>query len=202
MMLGGPSLFLFALLIMWCCMTGRRHAVYGQKKHSCVVQGSSADCSHLSLSSIPPDLPRNLTSLDVSHNRFRGIPPESLRPYPDLLHLSVSYNTIAKLDGRLCETLPRLQTLDVAHNQVLALREEDLSRCSGLTALILRSNRLKLQGEPFSGLQVPNVTHTKRKPITVNVVFGEITLRFISTVSIKAIRRLAAKQVKTEDRSR
>lgn len=200
MMLGGPSLF-FALLITWCCMTGWRHGVYGQRKTSCRVQGGSADCSHLSLASIPQDLPRNLTSLDVSHNRLRGIPPESLRPYPGLRHLSVSYNTIAKLDGRLCETLPRLQTLDVAHNQVLGLRE-DLSRCSGLTALILGGNRLKLQGEPFFGLQVPNVTHTKQKPITANVVFGVIPLRFISTVSIEAIGRLAAKQVKTEDRSR
>lgn len=197
MMLGGPSLFFFALLITWCCMTGRRHGVYGQKKTSCRVRGGSADCSHLSLTSIPPDLPGNLTSLDVSHNRLRVIPPESLRPYPGLRHLSVSYNTIVKLDGRLCETLPRLQTLDVAHNQVLGLREEDLSGCSGLTELILGSNRLKLQGEPFSGLQVLNVPHTKQKPIT-----AEIPLRFISTVSIKAIGRLAAKQVKTGDRSR
>lgn len=169
-MLGGPSPFFFALLITCCCMTGRRHAVRGQRKSSCRVQGASADCSHLSLASIPPDLPRNLTSLDVSHNRLRGIPPESLRPYPGLRLLSVSYNTIAKLDGGLCEALPRLQTLDVAHNQVLGLREEDLGRCSQLTALILGSNRLKLQGEPFSGLQVPNVTHTKRKPITTSEV--------------------------------
>lgn len=154
-MFGGPSLFLFALLIMCCCMTGRRHGVSGQRKSSCHVQDGSADCSHLSLDSIPPDLPSNLTSLDMSHNRLRGIPPESLRPYPGLLHLSVSYNTIAKLDGRLCEALPRLQTLNVAHNQVLRLVEEDLSRCSGLTELIVASNRLNLQGEPFSGLQVP-----------------------------------------------
>lgn len=191
MMLGGPSLF--ALLITWCCMTGRRHGVYGQKKTSCRVQGGSADCSHLSLASIPQDLPRNLTSLDVSHNRLRGIPPESLSPYPGLRHLSVSYNTIAKLDGRVCETLPRLQTLDVAHNQVLGVREEDLSRCSGLTALILGSNRLKLQGEPFSGLQVPNVTHAKQKPITANVVFGENTSEVYRNRLYQSYREISCK---------
>ncbi|CAF96592.1 unnamed protein product, partial [Tetraodon nigroviridis] len=120
---------------------------------SCRVQGDSADCSHLSLDSIPPDLPGNLTSLDMSHNRLRGIPPEALRPYPGLLRLIVNYNSIAKLDGRLCETLPRLRTLNVAHNQLLTLREEDLNPCSGLTELNLSSNRLRLQGEPFSGLQ-------------------------------------------------
>lgn len=161
-MFSGPSLFLPALLFMCCSMTGRRHSVSGQRKSSCRVHDGSADCSHLSLASIPPDLPRNLTSLDMSHNRLRGIPPESLRPYPGLLHLSVSYNTIAKLDGRLCETLPQLQTLNVAHNQVLTLREEDLSRCSGLTELIMGSNRLKLQKDPFSGLQVPTPLTQRR----------------------------------------
>lgn len=159
-MFGGPSLFLFALLITCGSSTGWHRSVSGQRKSSCSVHGDSADCSHLSLASVPPDLPRNLTGLDMSHNRLRAIPPESLRPYPGLRHLSVSYNTIARLDGRLCETLPRLRTLDLAHNQVLALREEDLSQCGGLTELIMGSNRLKLQGEPFSGLQVPNLAHT------------------------------------------
>lgn len=160
-MFGGPSLFLSALLVMCCCMTGRRHAASGQKKSSCHVQDGRADCSHLSLASIPPDLPKNITDLDVSHNRLRGIPPESVRPYPGLLRLSASYNTIAKLDGRLCEALPRLRALDVAHNQLLRLKEEDLSPCSGLTELVLGSNRLQLQGEPFSGLQV----RTERSPV-------------------------------------
>lgn len=161
-MFGRPSLFLPALLIMCCCMTGRRHGVSGQRKSSCRVQGDSADCSHLSLDSIPPDLPGNLTSLDMSHNRLQGIPPEALRPYPGLLRLIVNYNSIAKLDGRLCETLPRLRTLNVAHNQLLTLREEDLNPCSGLTELNLSSNRLRLQGEPFSGLQVPTQLTQRR----------------------------------------
>lgn len=181
-MFGGPSLFLPALLIMCCCMTKRRHSASGQRKSSCRVRDNSADCSHLSLDSIPPDLPRNLTSLDMSHNRLRGIPPESLRLYPGLLRLTVSYNTISKLDGRLCETLPQLQTLNVAHNQVLMLREEDLSRCSQLTELIMSSNRLRLQGEPFSGLQVPTpLTHRRSRleEFDYDCSFGEIPLRFI-----------------------
>lgn len=159
-MFGRPPLFFFALLITCGSLTGGRRGVSGQRKCLCRVHGDSADCSHLSLASVPPDLPRNLTGLDMSHNRLWAISPESLRPYPGLRHLSASYNTITRLDGRLCETLPRLRTLDLAHNQVLALREEDLSRCGGLTALIMGSNRLKLQGEPFSGLQVPNLART------------------------------------------
>lgn len=176
-MSGRLSLFLPALLIMCCCMTGLRHSVSGQRKSSCRVQGLSADCRHLSLASIPPDLPGNLTSLDMSHNNLRSISPESLRPYPDLIHLIVSYNTIARLDGRLCETLPRLQTLNVARNQVLTLREEDLNGCSGLAELNLGSNRLRLKGEPFSGLQVPMLLPQGRSRLDHYCSFGESTFK-------------------------
>lgn len=150
----GPHSLLTAMVIVCYVMTGQHNCVSCQKKTSCHVQDGSADCSHLSLSAIPPNLPRNLTSLDMSHNRLRGIPPESLAPYPGLVHLNVSYNTITKLDGGLCGMLPLLQTLNMEHNQVLILKKEDLSQCTHLTKLNMASNRLKLQGEPFSALQV------------------------------------------------
>lgn len=134
--------------------TGPHNAVAGQKKTSCNVRDGRADCSHLSLSAVPPDLPRNITSLDMSHNRLKEIPPVSLNPYTGLRHLTVSYNSITKLDGGLCETLSLLQTLNVEHNEVLYLKEEDLSDCTSLTQLVLAGNRLRLKGEPFSVLQV------------------------------------------------
>lgn len=148
------SLLLSAMIIICYFMTGPYHCVASQKKTSCHVQDGRADCSHLSLSAVPPNLPRNLTSLDMSHNRLQGIPPVSLTPYPGLLHLNISYNSITKLDSGLCKTLRLLQTLNMEHNQVLFLTKEDLSHCTNLTRLILASNRLKLQGEPFSALQV------------------------------------------------
>ncbi|KAM8773090.1 toll-like receptor 3 [Acanthopagrus schlegelii] len=149
-----PRYTLLPTLIMVChVMMGPSSCVAAQKKTSCVVKGGRADCSHLSLSEVPPNLPGNLTSLDMSHNRLGGIPPASLTAYPGLLHLDVSYNSITKLDGGLCQTLPLLQTLNVKHNQVLNLKKEDLSHCTSLTQLNLASNRLRLEGEPFTALQ-------------------------------------------------
>ncbi len=148
------SLPLSAVILICYFMAGPNNCVASQKKTSCHVQGGRADCSHLSLSEVPPNLPRNITSLDMSHNRLKGIPPVSLTPYPGLLHLDVSYNTISKLDEGLCQTLSLLQILNIEHNQVLWLKKEDLRHCSNLTQLIMASNRLKLQGEPFSALQV------------------------------------------------
>ncbi|KAE8300363.1 hypothetical protein D5F01_LYC00501 [Larimichthys crocea] len=70
-----------------------------------------------------------------------------------LIHLDVSYNSITKVDGGLCQTLPLLQTLNMEHNEIFVLKKEDVSHCTKLTRLIMASNRLKLQGEPFSALQ-------------------------------------------------
>ncbi|XP_070683677.1 toll-like receptor 3 [Pempheris klunzingeri] len=153
MMCAPRSILLPVIIIMCYFMTGPRNCVESQKKTECHVQYGRADCRHLSLSEIPPNLPRNITSLDMSHNRLKGVPPVSLTPYPGLLHLDVSYNSITKLDGGLCQTPPLLQTLKVEHNEVHLLKKEDLSHCTNLTQLIMASNRLKLQGEPFSALQ-------------------------------------------------
>ncbi|XP_012714873.2 toll-like receptor 3 [Fundulus heteroclitus] len=122
-------------------------------KATCSVQDGRADCSHRSLSSVPQDLPTNITSLDMSHNRMTTAPPDSLKRYAGLLHLNVSYNSIKNLDGGLCKNLPGLQTLNLMHNEVYLLKREDLSHCVKLTRLNMASNRLKLQDEPFFLLQ-------------------------------------------------
>ncbi|XP_061534943.1 toll-like receptor 3 isoform X2 [Phycodurus eques] len=124
-----------------------------QKMTSCRIRGTKADCSRLSLAAVPPDLPGNITSLDLSHNRLSQIPPASLAPYADLLHLDVSFNSLKSLDGGLCRALPLLQTLNVDHNEVHVIQEEDVRACGSLTRFCLSSNRLKLKGEAFAGLQ-------------------------------------------------
>ncbi|XP_029297850.1 toll-like receptor 3 isoform X2 [Cottoperca gobio] len=140
-------------VIVICYLLGLHNCVASDKKTSCKVLDGRADCSHLSLSAVPPNLPRDITSLDISHNRLNGIPPVSLTPYPGLRHLDVSHNSITKLDQGLCQTLPLLQTLNMEHNQVYVLKKEDVSHCTNLTWLIMASNKLQLHGEPFSALQ-------------------------------------------------
>lgn len=148
------SPFTTALIITAYILMGPGCLVSCQKKTSCSVQDGRADCSHLSLSTVPQDLPPNINSLDMSHNRLRGTPPESLARYAALVHLDVSHNSITKLDGGLCRTLNLLQTLDMGHNQVLNVHKDDLANCTNLTHLILASNKLRLQGEAFSALEV------------------------------------------------
>lgn len=127
------------------------------QKATCSVQDGRADCSHLTLSSVPQDLPGNITTLDLSHNRMTAAPPDSFKRYTGLLHLSISYNSIKTLDEGLCGNLPLLQTLNLMHNEVHLLQKENFKYCSKLTWLNMASNRLKLQGEPFSLLQVHRI---------------------------------------------
>uniref|UniRef100_A0A3Q0T2H8 Toll-like receptor 3 n=1 Tax=Amphilophus citrinellus TaxID=61819 RepID=A0A3Q0T2H8_AMPCI len=153
MMCARRACLLSWLLVTCCFLMGPYHCMASQKKTSCYVNDGRADCSRLRLSAVPSDLPRNITSLDVSHNKLVGIPPMSLSPYPGLLQLNVGYNSITKVDAGLCQTLPLLQTFNLEHNEVHLLKAEDLSHCTSLTLLNLASNRLKLQGEPFLPLQ-------------------------------------------------
>lgn len=154
MMCAHRSRLLSWILVTCCVLTGPYRCDASEKKTSCYVEDGRADCSRLRLSAIPSDLPRNITSLDVSHNILRGITPLSLSLYPGLLHLDAGYNSITKVDAGLCQTLPLLQMLNLEHNQVHLLKTGDMSHCTRLTSLNLASNRLKLQGEPFSSLQV------------------------------------------------
>ncbi|KAK2817242.1 hypothetical protein Q5P01_025433 [Channa striata] len=145
-----------SLLLPWAvivCHFTTGHCAASVKKTSCEVNNGRADCSHLSLTAVPPNLPRNITSLDMSHNRLGGIPSVSLKPYPDLIWLDVSFNSITKLNADLCQTLPLLQMLNMQHNELHLLKKEDLNQCGNLIQLNMASNRLKLQGEPFSALQ-------------------------------------------------
>ncbi|KAG9335988.1 hypothetical protein JZ751_003387 [Albula glossodonta] len=124
-----------------------------QKTVACEIKDQTADCSHLSLNEIPNNLPTNITRLDVSHNRLRGLPGPTLARYSRLLCLNAGYNSITRLDGDMCLVLPFLRTLNVQHNEVHLLTDKDFRHCSNLTHLNLSFNRLKLQGEPFLPLK-------------------------------------------------
>ncbi|XP_048852233.1 toll-like receptor 3 isoform X2 [Brienomyrus brachyistius] len=125
----------------------------GPRGVGCRVVNQMADCSHQNLLQIPDDLPSNLTSLDVSHNRLRDLSAAVLGRYGGLRLLRAGYNNVRSLEAGLCLALPQLTQLHVQHNEIYILREQDLLHCSKLMELNLTSNRLKLKGEPFRPLQ-------------------------------------------------
>ncbi|XP_062865250.1 toll-like receptor 3 [Trichomycterus rosablanca] len=121
-------------------------------KTKCIVHHGVADCSHMSLNTVPQDLPVNITSLDMSHNRLSTLNLSSLIRYQHLAQLDVSYNSLKAVPGGLCQAVPTLWHLTMRRNEVHLLQEADLRNCTGLTHLDLSDNRLSLKGEPFSGV--------------------------------------------------
>ncbi|XP_064191075.1 toll-like receptor 3 isoform X2 [Anguilla rostrata] len=145
-----------APLFLLTCLLGllvQSPCLLAQKATACEVKGRTADCTHLSLKEVPPDLPADITGLDVSHNMLPALPGLSLAWYPQLVRLDASFNDIKGLDPDMCLALPLLRHLVLHRNEVHLLTEKDVLHCANLTHLDLSSNRLKLLGEPFRPLQ-------------------------------------------------
>ncbi|XP_076870479.1 toll-like receptor 3 [Brachyhypopomus gauderio] len=121
-------------------------------KTTCKLESGKADCSRMNLNAVPPDLPADITALDVSHNRLKALQTAALAHYPGLKELDASFNSITTIEPGLCESLPRLERVSLQRNQVHLLTANDLRSCSRMTHLDLSDNRLKLRGEPFSVL--------------------------------------------------
>ncbi|KAI4888964.1 hypothetical protein NFI96_007975 [Prochilodus magdalenae] len=146
------------LVLLWAAILRLHPGSASPRKTTCVVEQGRADCSHLKLKNVPPDLPWNISSLDMSHNRLTALDPVALGRYPGLEYLDASYNSLTVLGQGLCDSLPHLQRLSVQRNEVHQLSEGDLRNCSSLTHLDLSDNRLKFRGEPFSVLKDPHRT--------------------------------------------
>uniref|UniRef100_A0A671RA68 Toll-like receptor 3 n=1 Tax=Sinocyclocheilus anshuiensis TaxID=1608454 RepID=A0A671RA68_9TELE len=140
------------LLPLFCmCFHGHCANTAYPHKSTCTIENAEADCSHMNLDAVPMDLPKNITTLDVSHNRLKTL--SSLHLYSNLVTIDASYNSLTAIEKDLCLSLPHLQILNVQHNEVYLISEKDLKNCFHLTRLDLSDNRLKLNGEPFSVLK-------------------------------------------------
>ncbi|NXC92629.1 TLR3 protein, partial [Certhia familiaris] len=142
------SLYVRLMFVFWpCALAGKQ----------CHIQNEMADCSHLKLTQIPPDLPNNITSLDISHNQLRQLGPANLTKYSQLVYLNAGYNSISKLQPELCQNVPLLQILKLDHNELHNLPDRVFASCTNLTELNLGYNRLNIKNDPFKILENLNI---------------------------------------------
>ncbi|XP_049628295.1 toll-like receptor 3 [Suncus etruscus] len=142
-----PSLYFFGVLLFYWlqCVSST---------NKCTVRHEVADCSHLKLTQIPDDLPVNITVLNLTHNQIRRLLPDNFTRYSQLTVLDGGYNSISKLDPRLCQVLPVLKMLNLQHNQLSQLSDKTLFSCMSLVELYLTSNSIqKIQNNPFKNLK-------------------------------------------------
>ncbi|XP_044536375.1 toll-like receptor 3 [Gracilinanus agilis] len=138
----------FFLRILPFCM------VCTQSAKNCVVRNEVADCSHQKLTQIPPDLPVNITTLNLTHNQLKRLPPANLTRYGQLVILDGGFNSISKLEPKLCQSLPLLKVLNLQHNELSQLSDNTFAFCLSLTELHLKSNPIqKISNNPLKNLK-------------------------------------------------
>ncbi|KAE8629748.1 hypothetical protein XENTR_v10000583 [Xenopus tropicalis] len=134
------------------------YAIYGMSLvagNPCkITEDLTADCSHLKLSAIPSDLPRNIKALDLSHNQLKKLPAANLSVYDQLERLDAGFNTLHQFEPALCKQLLMLKTLNLEHNEFTKISENDFTFCVHLSELHLASNGISnIDGNPFEKLE-------------------------------------------------
>ncbi|XP_060102416.1 toll-like receptor 3 [Heteronotia binoei] len=125
----------------------------GSSGSACKIKHGKADCSHLKLKEIPSDLPTNITTLDISHNQLRTLPPANLTKYNQLLYLDAGFNTISKLQPELCQNLHLLKGLNLQRNQLHILSDNVFTYCTNLRELNLGFNIIAIRKDSFKSLK-------------------------------------------------
>ncbi|CAG2203136.1 LINGO [Mytilus edulis] len=102
------------------------YLVYTQECNIAVYDNLSekvkiADCSKRDLSEVPQSLPRDITVLDLSGNKFRHISNYSFENYSLLLNLSLAKNKLHIVEEHAFYGLSRLKFLNMTDN-ILNLR--------------------------------------------------------------------------------
>ncbi|CAG2205692.1 LINGO [Mytilus edulis] len=102
------------------------YLVYAQECNITVYDNLSekvkiADCSKRDFSEVPQSLPRDITVLDLSGNKFRHISNYSFENYSLLLNLSLAKNKLHIIEEHAFYGLSRLKFLNMADN-ILNLR--------------------------------------------------------------------------------
>ncbi|XP_041468022.1 insulin-like growth factor-binding protein complex acid labile subunit [Lytechinus variegatus] len=138
---------------------------------SCKLQnktkGIKATCSHLGLTSIPPQLPSNTITLDVSYNQIRALQNDSFEGLLELSSLSLKENHISDLEVGTFLPLKKLRSLDMTGNLLTHLQPNLFNSNQMLSNLMLFSNN-------FSS--VPT-TSLSRLPLLRNIFLGNNSIR-------------------------
>ncbi|XP_004625517.1 opticin [Octodon degus] len=107
----------------------------------CVCLGSSVYCDDTDLENVPP-LPRMTTYLYARFNRISRIRAEDFKGLTKLKRIDLSSNSISFIDDDALHSLPALQDLILAENQLAALPLLP----SGIELLDIRLNQLRSSG--------------------------------------------------------
>ncbi|XP_022537142.2 transforming growth factor beta activator LRRC32 isoform X1 [Astyanax mexicanus] len=119
--------------------------VHSQQLSSCQVFQKDAYCSNLNLTSIPPQLPASIHTLDLSWNLLQNLTEDVLFSYPTIKHLNLHSNRIQFIQPGFFQKMAHLQVLDLSKNELhvnAALKTNALGPLTSVHTLDLSGNGL------------------------------------------------------------
>ena len=127
---------------------------------NCQCDGEGkVECVNQDLTSIPPNLPRYTSELDLSGNKISKILADgSFQNLPNLRTLDLSNNRIGKIETGSFDGATNLHSLDLKQNELSHIEKGVFDPLKNLTFLELRENYFKcVKNSTFSGLR--KLTH-------------------------------------------
>ncbi|XP_078662030.1 uncharacterized protein LOC144905990 [Branchiostoma floridae x Branchiostoma belcheri] len=101
-------------------------------------------CVEMGLSSIPPDLPTSISSLDLTKNYITAVNQSLLLRYGDLTELHLTRNQITMIQPGTFANLSQLLRLRLTSNQITMIQAGAFQNLPRLNLLYLDSNRIEM----------------------------------------------------------
>ncbi|XP_035677273.1 immunoglobulin superfamily containing leucine-rich repeat protein-like, partial [Branchiostoma floridae] len=138
--------------------------VFGSTEASCSISGSYADCYYMDLTSVPQDLPANITTLDLKRNLITTLSqsdfqsPNMFYRLNNLQKLWLDGNTLTDLSSDMFTGLENLQVLTLHDNDINDIQAGTFNSTTQLEYLTLYHNKLtNLRTDMFRGLATPQL---------------------------------------------
>ncbi|XP_066298920.1 leucine-rich repeat-containing protein 15-like [Branchiostoma lanceolatum] len=114
---------------------------------------SECDCSSRGLTSVPQDLPTDITMLTLEDNAITTLSQSDFSRYTSLTVLELSQNQISVIQNKTFNNLTSLTRLDLGANQLTNLPADIFVGLGNLQELYLQDNQLtSLSSDTFEGL--------------------------------------------------
>ncbi|XP_078665902.1 uncharacterized protein LOC144908239 [Branchiostoma floridae x Branchiostoma belcheri] len=127
---------------------------------------SSCWCRRKGLTSIPPDLPPSIESLELRSNHITSVNP-AINRYRNLSCLHLHDNKIKMIDPGTFKTLPKLRSLILSYNQITMIQVGTFQNLPNLQKLDLTGNNITIiKAKTFQNLPELRYLKLANNPIT------------------------------------
>ncbi|XP_019634344.1 PREDICTED: leucine-rich repeat-containing protein 4C-like [Branchiostoma belcheri] len=114
--------------------------VLGTIEAACSCTASACDCSSLGLTSVPQDLPTNITNLNLAGNQIITLSQSDFSRYRNVETLGLSSNHISAINRQAFYNLSKLGRLRLSVNRITTLRPDMFTGLGNLQTLELHYN--------------------------------------------------------------